>query len=62
MSQLSKKIKREKVLSEVEQEDNSILYITPFEIKLEHNQPERAEDMDFNLKVEPDLPSGPELQ
>ena len=45
------------MLSELDQEDKLIARKTPFEIKLEHNQPEIIEDKDFDLKVEPDLSS-----
>ena len=54
----NKKIKREKVILEVEQEDKSFAHKTPFEIKLEHNKPKMLGDEDVELKIEHDVPAG----
>ena len=58
IAQESKKIKREKVVLEVEQEDKPFACKTPFEIKLEHGKPKMLEDEDEKLKTEPGALAG----
>ena len=62
MSEQKKKIEREKFLAEVEVEDKSYVCKNPFVIKLECYQPETVENIAVDLKVEPDLHEGAELQ